>query len=475
VEVVADRATVKAALERVEAAVDSLCALSLDALSPSDLLAVADRLQAVTRRSAVIDHQIVGRLVAECAPKELGAKSMKEVLARRLRISRPEAKRRIADANLLGPRTAMTGEVLDPVMPHVASGVAAGVIGAEHVAIIGKFFDHLPTGVDVSTRDAAEADLAEIAAGFTPEQLSNAADRLMCLLDPDGALSNGERSRKRGITIGKQQFDGMSPISGWLDPELRAMLDAVLAKLAAPGMSHPGDPVPMVAGTPSQEQVNADLRSPGQRNHDGLMAGLRSLLASGALGKKNGLPVSVIVMTTLQDLEKAAGVAITGGGSTLPMSDLLRMASQACHYLAIFDKHTNVPLYLGRSRRLASPGQRLMLMARDRGCTCPGCTVAAYWTEAHHVTEWRDDGQTDVDSLALACSGDHHLIGPDGWSTRMSADGRVEWIPPPELDVGGPITNDFHHPERFLTNRDSRARSGTDDEPCPGATADPDG
>jgi hypothetical protein len=50
--------------------------------------------------------------------------------------------------------------------------------------------------------------------------------------------------------------------------------------------------------------------SPG-RNHDGLLAGLRSLLMSGELGQHNGLPVTIIVTTTLTDLEAAAGRGLT--------------------------------------------------------------------------------------------------------------------------------------------------------------------
>jgi hypothetical protein len=294
----ADRGTVKSALERLEGAADGLASLSLDALSHTDLLAVADRLEALTRRKAVVEHRLVGRLAAECAPAELGAKSMAEVLARRLRISRAEARRRIADAQVLGPRTAMGGEKLDPLLPHTAAGVAAGVIGVEHVRIIRTFFDHLPCTVDAGTRAAAEADLAEIAAGFTPDQLTKAADRLMTLLDQDGNFSDGDRARKRGIAIGKQGYDGMSTIGGLLDPELRATLEAVLAKLAAPGMCNPDSAAPQVDGSPSEEEIRTDLRSPAQRNHDGMKAGLRALLASGELGQHNGLPATIIVSTT---------------------------------------------------------------------------------------------------------------------------------------------------------------------------------
>ncbi|EUA11205.1 hypothetical protein I546_3179 [Mycobacterium kansasii 732] len=35
-------------------------------------------------------------------------------------------------------------------------------------------------------------------------------------------------------------------------------------------------------GTPSQDAIDTDTRSAAQRNHDGLLAGLRGLLASGS-------------------------------------------------------------------------------------------------------------------------------------------------------------------------------------------------
>ena len=44
----------------------------------------------------------------------------------------------------------------------------------------------------------------------------------------------------------------------------------------------------------------------------------------------------IIVTTTLGELEAAAGRGLTGGGSILPMSDVIRLARHARHYLAIF-------------------------------------------------------------------------------------------------------------------------------------------
>ena len=112
---------------------------------------------------------------------------------------------------------------------------------------------------------------------------------------------------------------------------------------------------------PIEGAVRRDTRSTAQRNHDGFLAALRALLASGNLGQHNGLPVSIVVTTTLKELEAAAGKGFTGGGSLLPMSDVIRMASHANHYLALFDNAK--PLALYHTRRLASPAQRIMLYA----------------------------------------------------------------------------------------------------------------
>ncbi|MDT5135804.1 MAG: hypothetical protein QOD58_66, partial [Mycobacterium sp.] len=119
--------------------------------------------------------------------------------------------------------------------------------------------------------------------------------------------------------------------------ELRAAIEAAWAKLAAPGACNPDDDTPVVDQAPDADAVRRDTRSQAQRNHDGFLAGLRGLFASGDLGQHRGLPVTIVVTTTLKDLEAAAGRAVTGGGTWVPMSDVIRMASQARHYLAIFD------------------------------------------------------------------------------------------------------------------------------------------
>ena len=243
----------------------------------------------------------------------------------------------------------------------------------------------------------------------------------------------------------------MSRITGQITPELRAAIEAVLAKLAAPGACNPEDETPVVDETPDEDAVRRDHRSAAQRNHDGLLAGLRGLIASGKLGQHNGLPVSIIVTTTLKDLEAATGKARTGGGSLVPMSDVIRWASEAHHYLAIFDD--GKPLALYHTKRLASPAQRIMLLPKDRGCTKPGCDAPAYHSQVHHVQGWTKTRRTDINDLTLAC-GPHNRLVEKGWTTRKNAKGDTEWLPPPHLDHGQPRTNTFHHPEKLLAPDD---------------------
>ncbi|MGV7303286.1 HNH endonuclease signature motif containing protein, partial [Mycobacterium kansasii] len=401
----------------LDADLDRLCELSFDVLTTPERMRALERLESLARRLRTPQHTLINQLGAQAGEEELGAK-LRSALADRLRITKAEASRRIDEAADLGQRWALTGAPLAPQLTATAVAQRDGLVGDGHVRVIRSFFAHLPAEVDLATREAAEADLARKACGYRPDELAKYAQRIMDWLNPDGECRDQERARKRGIMLGRQEFDGMSRISGMLTPELRAAVEAVLAKLAAPGACNPDDQTPVVDETPDEDAVRRDTRSQAQRNHDGVLAGLRGLLASGELGQHNGLPVSIVVTTTLQDLESAAGKGLTGGGTLLPMSDVIRLASHAHHYLAIFDR--GKALALNHTKRLASPAQRIMLYARDRGCTKPGCDAPAYHSQVHHVQGWKATGRTDIDELTLACGVDNRLV-EKGWTTRKNA------------------------------------------------------
>ena len=336
-------------------------------LSLSQRSELLERIETMERMLPALRHELINQL-ASASVEELGG-TLPRVLADRLRIRRSEAARRIEEAADLAPRLTLTGESLPPKLEATAAGQREGSISGEHVKIIRGFFAQLPSFVDEPTRADAEQKLAAVAASYRPDELQRFADHLDLVLNPDGNFSDEDRARRRGVTVGPQGTDGMSRLTGWLNPELRAGLDAVLAKWAAPGMCNPADETPTVEGTPSPEVIDRDARSAAQRNHDAFNAIVRSTLMSGELGSHQGLPVTIIATATLEDLQAKTGVAHTGGGTLLPIRDVIRMAAHAYNYLLVFDKANRCELFKGRSTRLATPEQRLVLYGHE----CFGC------------------------------------------------------------------------------------------------------
>lgn len=439
-------AEVVAKLDALNTAVAAIGELNFDNLEAPVRLHVLEQLETARRRQIAVGHDVIAGLAKE-DPADVGG-PVHKVVADWLRISCAEACRRLRDAKQLSPRLTLTGQELPPELPATAHAWRDGMLDGQHLRVIQTFVRNLPEATPVDTVEHAERFLARQAVKLRPDQLEKVAHQCALRINPDGKFSDSDRARQRGFTWCGQRPDGMSIGKLVASPELRANLDAWLARFAAPGMCNPDDQTPCVEGEPSEQLASRDLRSPAQRQHDALNALVRGQLGDPKLGLHNGLPVTVIVSTTLQELTSGAGQAVTGGGTLLPIRDVIRMARHAYHYLAVFDEHSSRPLYLGRSRRIASPDQRIVLYAKDRGCTHPGCDVPGYWCEVHHVDEWAAGGLTNVDKLTFACKPNHKLV-EKGWRTTKRADGRTEWIPPPHLDRGV-RTNDYHHPERLF-------------------------
>jgi hypothetical protein len=441
-------ASVAEAFTALESAVQALGALEWEKLPAGELLTALARLE-TSRRQATACAYDLASAIEHCDDRALGGVAHK-VMADVMRTTVSEARRRTRDAAQLRPQTTLTGQPVPPVFPATAKAWDAGLLDVEHLRAIQKFFKDLPDDVPPTAQNKAETFLAQKAAVLRPDQLEKVADRLALQLNPDGTFTDDYRAAQRGFQwCGRQRPDGMSIARLVATPELRAGLEALFAKLAAPGMCNPEDQTPTVNGDPNPEVAARDHRLMAQRQHDALGALVRRHLGDPALGQHNGLPVTIIATTTLEQLATAAGYAVTGAGTQLPMRDLIRLAAHSHHYLCVFDEHTEKALYLGRSKRIATADQRIVLHAKDRGCTAPGCDVPGYLTQVHHVDEWATGGPTNIDTLTFACKSHHRLISPGGWKTRKLKDGITQWIPPPHLPLT-PGTNDYHHPERLL-------------------------
>ena len=87
-----------------------------------------------------------------------------------------------------------------------------------------------------------------------------------------------------------------------------------------------------------------------------------------------GTPTSVILTIGLQELLAKAGLAETSDGSQLSAEQLLRIADEAEIWPTIIN-HNNIPLAMGRTRRIATPGPNHGLAHRDGGCSFPGVPI----------------------------------------------------------------------------------------------------
>ena len=86
-------------------------------------------------------------------------------------------------------------------------------------------------------------------------------------------------------------------------------------------------------------------------------------------------------------------------------------------------------LNFGRTRRLATPLQRLAVIIRDGGrCAITGCHANHQRCDIHHIIEYEHGGPTNLNNLALLCPAHHahlhtnqlHLQRKDGTWTITS-------------------------------------------------------
>ncbi|WP_198347612.1 HNH endonuclease signature motif containing protein [Nocardia terrae] len=431
---------------------------SLDSVSDDGLAEMMREWETTKRRQAAFEHKMIQQAKNRGLPEKAGLKDdVTKFLEQTLRLGHAEARARVNAAELLGVRQE-GGQLVEPTLAWTAAVQEMGLVSADSARRIAKIMDRIPADIDPVQRDKAEIQLAYFATQSTPDDLPKVGDRILGHLDPDGTLTKeADRQRRRGITLGKQELDGMSAGTLSLTPIARALLDGVFAELARPGMCNPEDPespwrAEGVEADVLEAAARRDNRSCAQRQHDALVALLRPEMGPANLGSHRGLPVSTIITMSLAEVEAAAGVATTASGGTVPMEEALVLAEKSKPFLAIFD-HNGRPLHLGETKRLGNSAQRLALIAAERGCTRPGCSTPATLCQVHHVTEWSKGGLTDIENLTLACDACHSLIGdgPKKWKTVVMPEdsehaGRIGWIAPAHIDpTRTPHVNDRHH------------------------------
>jgi len=387
----------------LSAAVAELIALPLSPLTEPELLDTMRLVEQARRQLEYLDHVLVAEVEARNVAARYVLRGTSYFLSGLLTLSPGESSRRVRQARELGPRITLTGDRLEPLLPVTAAARADGAITAQHADVIARAVDKVRSGLSPDELAEVECFLVEQAQLFDAKLLAGIARQLIDTLCPDGRLADErEQQRRRRLTcvaIG----DGMHRISGDLDAETSALAMSVLHALGAPKPADAGGP---------------DERSAGQRLHDAFRSVLKLAMRSGELPMTGGVPATVLITMTAEQFETRTGLASTSFGKRLQVDQALRLADEAAIAWIVHNSSGGILDY-GITRRLASPGQTLALIARDQGCAFPGCTDPPEWTEKHHITPWARGGPTDIENLCLLCDFHHDRFERQGWQIIM--------------------------------------------------------
>ena len=429
----------------------------LDQLSADEKVAVWQRFETIRNRQPLIDHRMIADAEAHHLSEEYCSSTLIQFLVRMLQLSPGEAASRVRAAAALGPRTTMLGEKLEPLLPRLAVLQRDGAVSTEKVQIVERAMHKLTRpDLDPQAVETAEQLLTDHAVILGPSDLRRFANAVVNAADPDGPepVDDQLQHDRRYVEL-KQRRDGMWHLAGRLTNTVGAQLNAILDPLTTPRSTAIEDEDGIVVDIPGH-------RPQVQRLHDALEEACARLLKAADQPCVGGIPASVIVTIGIDDLLAKAGLAETADGTQLTSNQLLRIADEADIWPTIIDRN-GVPLALGRTRRLASAGQTMALIARDAGCSFPGCTHPPQWCDRHHILDWILGGPTDLENLTLLCRYHHTHFLQKGWTCRINPDGLPEWTPPRWIDQHQhPHINtriQRHNTQRQLHSRNQRRRT----------------
>ncbi|MCG8923447.1 HNH endonuclease signature motif containing protein [Lentzea sp. CC55] len=377
---------------------------ALGLASPLELLEELERKVRALRRLQFQVVEVVGALDRQGAAETLGYKDLVEVFKHVLRWDPKVSRRTIALARALCPTVTPNGATVDPVLPLAAAAMAAGTLSEEHVEVVAEAMAELPA--------VAEVHLVEYARQHEPRSTKAFCRELVYRLDQDGpAPAAPEPVRPRNV-VRRQWKGGRYHLFADVDAETGAKLDALIDPLAKPEPS--------------------DLRHAPEREGDAFCEVVGLALRASRQHLRGGERVQLTVTLDYDNLRAGIGAARLDNGERIPMHQVRKIACDCAVIPMVLGTRSQVH-DVGRRTRTINAGLRRVLVARDRGCTFPGCTRPPSHCEAHHVRHWANGGETNLDNLTLLCRRHHDLVHHSDWEPEM-AGGRPVFRPPAFVD-----------------------------------------
>ncbi|MBA4247007.1 MAG: hypothetical protein C0444_01750 [Microbacterium sp.] len=322
-----------------------------------------------------------------------------------------------------------------PWLEPVAAAVASSRLSVEAADVIARALGQPDAHVTAAQLGAAATQLVAESVLLTLEQLTVRSRQARALFDlegqPEKVAEREQALRDRRYLYLTRQADGMTRLSGLLDPESAALVRDAVDDATSPRR---GGPRFVSAGERERaERITRDTRTTEQLALDALIELVRiggDVAPTEVIGTRSP---AVQVIVAERDLRAGHGLArIEGQTEPVSIHTAHRHGCSTGVIPVVIDPRGDV-VELGREARLFTRRQRIALAARDGGCRFPGCERPPSWTEAHHIVPWSEGGATDLAHGVLLCRHHHLLLHNNGWRFEREH-GELVLIPPPSID-----------------------------------------
>lgn len=414
----------------------AFCPPPANSLSDSDLIESQRFLAEISRRvdaaAAVIAAEIRLRSSRELGydglAQRMGARTPELLVQQLTGATAREAQTLVRVGGLMSATASPSPHTDAPLwLRDVAAAVAAGRLSIDAADVIRAGLGDPDEEVTAAALTDAAAILLRDAASCTVERLAAQARDLRHELDLARVQQRESDLRDRRYLRLSRQADGMTRITGLLDPESAALVASAYDGATAPRRGGPR--FVDRAARDRAEELLRDERTTEQIAVDSFVELVRLGGAVDSTAIIGSTPPAVRVLVTDHDLRSRRGVArIEGQSEAVSIQTAERHICEAGTVPVLFDGKQVVDV--GRELRLFTKRQRIGLAARDGGCRFPGCDRPPSWCEAHHINEWyRDHGRTDVADGVLLCRHHHLLVHNNDW--RVIRQGDDYFVVPP--------------------------------------------
>ena len=351
--------------------------VDLAALSDAELV---DWMAQLGRERCWVEARLAG--TAAEMHRRMGGRGAAAIMRERLNVS---ARQATADVELAAS--------LDE-FPATREAWRAGEITVGHARVIAR--------VGADPEHADEPALLEMARGYPVDMFARMTRQYMSTQDSSAEHSRQRQNRWASLV---QDPDGSWRLSAYYDHCTGKRISMAFEQMVRTYRNGEGP----------HERVTYQ-----QRRADALA---NLITGEGAFGRPK---TTMLVIADYDAASRELRDLRYDDGLPVPADQIARIAAEAKILPAVFSAEGD-PLWLGRTQRDASAGQRMVLAARDGGCVNCGSPVEG--TEPHHIEWFSRGGPTDIDNLALLCERCHHLIHDDNWQLHRN-NGRHRLQPP---------------------------------------------